>query len=131
MHANEQNIVLNVVCLFAALGGTWLCAHWGRKPVAILSQTSLTILLFIVGGLTKLYADITEDGGTASTSLSYGTVAVMFLFQIAYSIGWTPLFTLYGPEVMNYSMRANGQAFCMLLSWTFGMAFVFIMPIGM
>jgi hypothetical protein len=99
--------------------------------VAILCQSSLTILLFIVGGLTKKYADVTAGGEQASTALSYGTVATMFLFQIAYSIGWTPLFTLYGPEVMNYSMRANGQAFCMFLSWTFGMAFVFIMPVGM
>lgn len=46
----------------------------------------------------------------ASSSLVYGDVAVMFLFQGFYSIGWTPLLTLYPPEVLNYSIRANGVA---------------------
>lgn len=63
--------------------------------------------LFIVGGLSKVYAD---DPHGASKSLVYGDVAVMFLFQGFYSIGWTPLLTLYPPEVLNYPIRANGVA---------------------
>ena len=47
----------------------------------------------------------------ASDSLVYGNVAVMFLFQGFYSVAWTPLLYLYPPEVMNYSIRANGFAF--------------------
>ena len=54
-----------------------------------------------------MYAD---NPTGASQSLVYGDVAVMFLFQGFYSIAWTPLCTLYPPEVMNYSMRANGLA---------------------
>lgn len=54
-----------------------------------------------------MYAD---DPDNASTSLVYGNVAVMFLFQGFYSIAWTPLLYLYPPEVMNYSIRANGLA---------------------
>ena len=67
----------------------------------------MIICLFIIGGLSKLYAD-NPDG--ASQSLIYGDVAVMFLFQGFYSIAWTPLLYLYPPEVMNYSIRANGLA---------------------
>jgi hypothetical protein len=55
-----------------------------------------------------MYAD-NPDG--ASNALVYGNVAVMFLFQGFYSIAWTPLLYLYPPEVMNYSIRANGLAF--------------------
>lgn len=54
-----------------------------------------------------MYAD-NPDG--ASKALVYGDVAVMFLFQGFYSIGWTPLLTLYPPEVLNFSIRANGVA---------------------
>ena len=122
---------MNVFCLAVALAGTHWCAKWGRKPVALGSQISLTAILFIIGGLTKRYADITKAGGTASKALSYGTVGCMFLFQGAYSFGWTPLFYLYPPEVMNYSMRANGQAFASLVSQLFCMLFAFTMPIGM
>lgn len=49
--------------------------------------------------------------GTDTTNISgnYATVAAIFLFQGAYSIGWTPLLYLYPPEVMNYSIRSNGM----------------------
>ena len=55
-----------------------------------------------------MYSD-NPDG--ASNGLIYGDVAVMFLFQGFYSIAWTPLLYLYPPEVMNYSVRAQGLAF--------------------
>lgn len=83
-------------------------ARWGRKSTAMLSQGLLIACLFIMGGLSKKYAD-NPDG--APSSLIYGNVAVMFLFQGFYSVAWTPLLMLYPPEVMNYSIRANGQAF--------------------
>ena len=64
--------------------------------------------LFIIGGLTKINQD-SPNGAPQSVVL--GDVAVMFLFQGFYSIAWTPLLYLYPPEVMNYSIRANGLAF--------------------
>jgi hypothetical protein len=67
----------------------------------------MIVCLFIIGGLSKMYAD-NPDG--ASTSLIYGDVAVMFIFQGIYSIAFTPLLYLYPPEVMNYPIRANGLA---------------------
>lgn len=94
-------------CLACCLAGTHLVAKWGRKPTALLSQALLIASLFIIGGLSKMYAD-NPDG--ASSSLVYGDVAVMFLFQGFYSIAWTPLLYVYPPEVMNYSIRANGLA---------------------
>ena len=108
----KANVVLNVWCLLCCLVGTHLAAKWGRKPTALLSEILLVISLFIIGGLSKMYAD---DPDNASTSLVYGDVAVMFLFQGFYSIAWTPLLYLYPPEVMNYSIRANGVAFSQLM----------------
>lgn len=74
----------------------------------MLSQFLLSACLFIIGGLSKLYAAAPDE---ASSSLIYGNVAVMYLFQGFYSIAWTPLLYLYPPEIMNYSIRANGVAF--------------------
>lgn len=107
-----QNVVLNVWCLACCLVGTHMAARWGRKPTAIVSQCLLITCLFVVGGLSKVYADDPEG---ASQSVIYGDVAVMFLFQGAYSIAWTPLLYLYPPEIMNYSIRANGLAFSQLM----------------
>ncbi|KAF8855322.1 putative hexose carrier protein [Acephala macrosclerotiorum] len=124
----KANVVLNIWCLACCLVGTHLVAKWGRKPTALLSQILLIICLFIIGGLSKMYAD-NPDG--ASQSLVYGDVAVMFLFQGFYSIAWTPLLYLYPPEVMNYSIRANGLAVSALGLNGFALVFVFIMPIGL
>ncbi|TVY49341.1 Lactose permease [Lachnellula occidentalis] len=124
----KANVVLNVWCLICCLAGTHLLASWGRKPTAILSQCLLITCLFIIGGLSKKYAD-NPDG--ASQGLVYGDVAVMFLFQGFYSIAWTPLLYLYPPEVMNYSIRANGLAFSQFGLNALALVFVFIMPIGL
>ncbi|KAH8820741.1 putative hexose carrier protein [Xylogone sp. PMI_703] len=123
----KANVVLNAWCLLCALGGTQLAAKWGRKPTAMLSEFLLISCLFIIGGLSKMYAD-NPDG--ASNALIYGDVAVMFLFQGFYSIAWTPLLYLYPPEVMNYSIRANGLALSSFALNAFAVVFVYIMPIG-
>jgi hypothetical protein len=78
----------------------------------MVSQGLLITCLFVIGGLSKLYA--TNPSG-ASQSLIYGNVAVMFLFQGFYSVAWTPLLYLYPPEILNYSIRANGMAFSSLV----------------
>ncbi|KAK0299556.1 hypothetical protein LTS00_002001 [Friedmanniomyces endolithicus] len=123
----EANVVLNVWCLFCSLVGTHLISSWGRKPTAILTQVLLTICLFIIGGLSKVYAD---QGDNTSGSVVYGNVATIFLFQGFYSIAWTPLLYLYPPEVMNYSIRANGVAFSQLMLNSLALVLVFVMPIG-
>jgi hypothetical protein len=38
---------------------------------------------------------------------------MIFLFMGSYSVGITPITTLYPPEVLNYSIRGNGMA-----AWT-------------
>ncbi|KAI0130037.1 putative sugar transporter [Xylariales sp. AK1849] len=123
----KANVVLNVWCLACSLVGTYLAANWGRKPTALVCQILLVICLFVIGGLSKLYAD---NPNGATTSLIYGDVAVMFLFQGFYSIAWTPLLYLYPPEVMNYSIRANGLALSQFSLSALALVLVFVMPIG-
>lgn len=89
---------------------------------AAISTALLTVFLFMVGALTKslfLYKRLIliyqtffyllAFGNSNNTSGVYGTVAIIFLFQGAYSIGWTPVLYLYPPEVLNYPIRANGM----------------------
>jgi hypothetical protein len=99
----EINIILSAWCLICALGGTWGIDKVGRKWTALISTGLLTICIFIIGGLTKVYGTSTNKSGI------YGTVAAVFLFMGAYSYGWTPLLYLYPPEVMNYPIRSNGM----------------------
>ena len=103
------NVVLNAWCLVCSLFGTFLVSSWGRRPTALIGQSLLTACLFIMGGLSKVYAN--NGPNSTSNRLIYGNVAVIFLFQGFYSTAWTPLIYLYPTEVMNYGIRANGLAF--------------------
>lgn len=48
---------------------------------------------------------------TGSAASSAAMVAMIYLFQVVYSIGWTPLQALYPVEVLSFEMRAKGMAF--------------------
>ncbi|KAJ7147187.1 MFS sugar transporter-like protein [Mycena crocata] len=99
----QINIILNAFSLLCALAGTYYVDRIGRKATAVISIGSLTIFLFLVGALTKTYGNSTNNSGI------YATVAMIFLFQGAYSFGWTPLLYVYPPEILNYAIRANGM----------------------
>lgn len=94
----------------------------GRRPNALISSISLTIFLYIVGALTKLYGTSTNKSGV------YATVAFIFLFQGAYSFGWTPLAYLYPPEVLNYPIRTYGMGINTFTIFGSGIIFVFATP---
>lgn len=120
----QINVILNAWCLVVAVGGTACLDRLGRKTVAIISTVALTGFLFIIGALTKVYGSSTNNSGI------YGTVAAVFLFQGAYSFGWTPLLYLYPPEVLNYPIRANGMGVFQFVANATAVLIVFTMPIA-
>ncbi|KAH7412818.1 MFS sugar transporter-like protein [Cadophora sp. MPI-SDFR-AT-0126] len=99
----QINIALNAFCLCCALTGTYYSDHLGRRTTGIISTSLLTVFIFVVGALTKVYGTSTNQTGILAT------VAAIFFFQGAYSFGWTPLLYLYPPEVLNYPIRATGM----------------------
>lgn len=121
----KVNIVLNAWCLVCSILGTWMVDIWGRKPTAVFCQSFLTIMIFIVGILTAVYGTSGDQNGI------YGTVAAVFLFQGAYSIGWTPLLNLYPPEVLNFPIRSLGLGMCQLANNATAVLIVFTMPIAL
>ncbi|KAJ7625315.1 MFS sugar transporter-like protein [Mycena polygramma] len=121
----QINVILNAFCLVCSLAGTYWVDRIGRKPTAIISISSLSLFLFLVGALTKTYGNSTNNSGI------YATVAMIFLFQGAYSFGWTPLLYVYPPEILNYAIRANGMGvFQIFLNGTALMA-VFAFPFAL
>ncbi|KAL0261101.1 Solute carrier 2, facilitated glucose transporter member 1 [Diplodia seriata] len=121
----EINIIMNAWCLCVALLGTYCLNKFGRKTIAIFSTTLLTAFLFLYAGLNKLYGESTNTSGI------YASVAIIFLFQGSYSFGWTPLTVLYPPEVLNYSMRANGMAVYTFVVNCVGLFVTMVFPFAM
>ncbi|KPM40997.1 hypothetical protein AK830_g5556 [Neonectria ditissima] len=121
----EVNIILNAWCLVIAVVGTSMANRLGRKNLAAFSTGFLTLFIFLVGALTKLYGDSDNASGI------YGTVAIIFLFQGAYSFGWTPLTVLYPPEVLNYSIRGAGMGLYTFLTNGLGLMVTFAFPFAL
>ena len=117
-----QNVILNAWCLVCALTGTYFAERIGRRLNALCSTSSLTVFLYLVGVLTKFYGTSTDKSGV------YATVAMIFLFQGAYSFGWTPLAYLYPPEVLNYPIRTVGMGINTFTVFGSGLIFVFATP---
>ncbi|KAJ7195508.1 MFS sugar transporter-like protein, partial [Mycena pura] len=121
----QINIILNAFCLVCALAGTYYVDRMGRKATAVVSISSLTIFLFLVGALTKTFGNSTNNSGI------YASVAMIFLFQGAYSFGWTPLLYVYPPEVLNYAIRANGMGLFQLANNGAALMAVFAFPFAL
>lgn len=148
----KANVVLNAWCFVCAVFGTKLLVNWGRKPSALACQASLGVMLYIIGGLSKVYEDQSNAGIVSSNSLIYGNVAAICeshsgcantslvprillvrsdLTPLINSVCFTPILNLYPAEIMNFSMRANGFAFMQLTNNLAAVVLVYVMPIGM
>ncbi|TVY80843.1 Lactose permease [Lachnellula suecica] len=140
----EINIILNAWSFVCAIIGTLLMDKLGRKTLCLFACSSMTVFLFVIGALTKgnCFRVFSSSGssaytiiefGTDSTNISgiYGTVAAIFIFQGAYSVGITPLTQLYPPEVLNYSIRSNGMAVWTLACSGFGIFSGFVPSFGL
>ncbi|KAJ4470825.1 sugar transporter [Lentinula aciculospora] len=121
----QINIILNAFCLVCSVFGTYFIDRWGRKMTAVISTMLLTVFLFLVGALTKVF------GNSSNASGVYAVVAMIFLFQGAYSIGWTPVLYLYPPEVLNYPIRANGLGVFQFFLNGAALLIVFTMPVAL
>ncbi len=108
------NIILNAFSVIVAVVGTLLIDRMGRKNLGLASMVSMTVFMFMLGALTEGYGRGGYKEGV------YASVASIFLFLGAYCFGMTPLNTVYSPEVINYTLRAQGLGFFMSVSSGFG-----------
>lgn len=73
------------------------------------------MLLWVNIGCAICWIGVTAATGvqasTGSKASSGAAVAMIYLFQVVYSFGWTPLQALYPVEVLSFEMRAKGMAF--------------------
>lgn len=121
----EINIILNAWCLVISIIGTSMANKLGRKKLAAFSTALLTIFIFLIGALTKVYGTSDNKSGI------YATVAMIFLFQGSYSFGWTPLTVLYPPEVLNYSIRSVGMGIYTFFVNGVGLMVTFAFPFAL
>lgn len=104
MQSNLQVIMNAVQIIFATLGAMFVDRLGRRK-----------LLIGVNLGCALCWIGVTAASGvqanTGSKAASAAAVAMIYIFQMTYSFGWTPLQALYPVEVLSFEMRAKGMAF--------------------
>ncbi|KAH6889771.1 general substrate transporter [Thelonectria olida] len=107
---NEKTVLaLNginpVLCFFGAVLGARLTDVIGRRPLLIYSIIFCSCCFAIMTGTSKLSIDQPSNDSAANA-----TVAMIFIFGIVFSFGWTPLQSMYIAETLTTETRAKGTA---------------------
>lgn len=104
---NGTNPALNLI---AAVIGARLSDPIGRRPLLIISIIICSCCFAIITG-TSIQA--TSTGNSAAGGAS---IAFIFIFSITFSVGWTPLQSMYPVENLTTQTRAKGMALAHLAS---------------
>lgn len=105
--------------VFASVGASFV-DRVGRRPMLI--WVNVACCLCWIGVIVPAsIANITDVSSVAqqdavSPSVSKAVLAWVYIFQICYSFGWTPMQALYPVEVLSFEMRAKGMAFSSLFT---------------
>lgn len=118
----QMNVQLGmsaVQIVFAAAGASCV-DKFGRRPMLII--VNIVCCLCWVGILVpSSIANITNPDSDAQINsvappVSKAVLAWVYIFQMCYSFGWTPMQALYPVEVLSFEMRAKGMGFSSLFT---------------
>jgi sugar porter (SP) family MFS transporter len=113
----QTNVQLGMTAIqivFASAGATFV-DKFGRRPMLIWVNVGCCVAWIGVVAASSV-ANITDTKDQAAIdavnpSVSKAVLAMVYIFQIIYSFGWTPMQALYPVEVLSFEMRAKGMAF--------------------
>ncbi|PLB55754.1 putative MFS monosaccharide transporter [Aspergillus steynii IBT 23096] len=112
--SESRKLLLNGIypplCFVASLVGARLMDMAGRRPLLLYSLVFMIVAFGILTPTSKLAAE-NPSNSTAANS----TIAFIYLFGIAYAVGWTPITPVYIVEVLETNARAKGKSFALLL----------------
>ncbi|KAK1977522.1 general substrate transporter [Colletotrichum cereale] len=106
---------MNAIQIVFAAAGASIVDGVGRRPMLIV--VNIVCGLCWVGVIVPAsIANIVDKDDKAAQSaidpnVSRAMLAWVYIFQICYSAGWTPMQALYPVEVLSYEIRAKGMAF--------------------
>ena len=99
------NGVNPVLCMIASMIGARMTDVIGRRPLLIYSIIFCSCCFAIITGTS---AEATNNPD--NTAAANASVAIIFIFGIVFSFGWTPLQSMYIAETLETSTRAKGTA---------------------
>ncbi|KAM0276529.1 hypothetical protein ACHAQH_006630 [Verticillium albo-atrum] len=104
--------------------------RFGRRTM-FLTSTIGTLCVYVTWtAIQATYEQKMDADGNGPDALAKGVLAMIFLFQFTFAIGWVPLQVTYVMEILPYNLRARGLV---LYNLFVAMALIFnqyVNPIG-
>ncbi|KAJ5652566.1 hypothetical protein N7507_009992 [Penicillium longicatenatum] len=113
------NLILSAVNVVSATGICFFVDYFGRRRLFLTSSISM---LFCFIATTIALARFTEDKTGSNDNAARTVVVFIFLYYIAYNIGFSGMLVSYSSEILPYRLRAKGLTlmfFCVDLSLWF------------
>ncbi|KAF4964877.1 hypothetical protein FSARC_7222 [Fusarium sarcochroum] len=126
----EQNLInggLTIFCYIIAITGATGVLRFGRR----------TILVFGFAGMAASYlvwtilSSINQQKDFKDSSLGYGVVVMIFIFQLFYNISINPVLPTYILEIMPFMLRAKGYTIEQIVTYGAGPFNGFVNPVAM
>ncbi|KEY73196.1 hypothetical protein S7711_04162 [Stachybotrys chartarum IBT 7711] len=95
----------NMLKLFVAVGCSFGIDKFGRRPLFL---TATVGMLFMFLAWTIVAARFEATGETEIERLGYPQIALIWMFDVCYSIAWSGLLVAYALEILPYRLRARG-----------------------
>ena len=82
--------------------------RFGRRTLFLVSTGGCLAVYVTWTALEAIYEEKTALAGSGGEGYAKGVLAMVFLYQFFYSIGWTPLQVAYVMEILPFNLRARG-----------------------
>lgn len=102
------NGLLQIWGLITSVFFALLVNKFGRRPLFLTSTIAMLITFMIWTALEATYEQSTDLTGEGAKGVGKGVLAMVFLYSLAYNIGWNPLQVTYVIEILPYNLRAKG-----------------------
>jgi MFS family permease len=115
------NLILSAVNVVSATGICFFVDYFGRRKLFLTSSCSM-LVCYVASTIALARFNVSDSAGVKNTNAANAVIVFMFLFYIAYNIGFSGMLVSYSSEILPYRLRAKGLTlmfFCVDLSLWF------------
>ncbi|KAJ5383250.1 hypothetical protein N7517_001161 [Penicillium concentricum] len=123
------NALLTLWSMIWSLVFSAVMNRFGRRTLFLISTAGILAVYIVWTALEATYEKRSADG-TGGGGYAKGVLAMIFLYNFFYSVGWTPLQVTYCIEILPFDLRARGLVLYNLFVALAGIFNQYVNPIG-
>ncbi|KAF3014777.1 hypothetical protein E8E14_010857 [Neopestalotiopsis sp. 37M] len=105
------NALMTLWSMLWGLGFSFFVNRFRRRTLFLASTIGCLVVYIVWTALEARYemsTDLNDDGTGGPTGMAQGVVAMIFLYQAIFAVGWGALQVTYVVEILPFNLRARG-----------------------